>query len=80
MSPEVLNYYDYQITGDLLTMEDKKLFDGINNLNQPSLDPMDLLISGLSLKANKSYEKNWCNDIFHLLLQNYQSIKVKCKE
>ena len=36
MSPEVLNYYDYQITGDLLTMEDEKIFDRINNFNQPS--------------------------------------------
>ena len=55
-------------------MEDKKLFDGINNLNQPSLDPMDLLISGLSMKANKNYEKNLVQQYissFITLLQNY---------
>jgi hypothetical protein len=58
MSPEVLNYYSFQISGDLLTMDDTILFDGINSLNQPSLDPMDVLISGLSMKFNKDYDKN----------------------
>ena len=32
LSPEVLNYYAFQISGDLLTMYDKILFDGINAL------------------------------------------------
>ena len=36
MSPEVLNYYAFQISGDLLTMDDVILFDAIHFLNQPS--------------------------------------------
>ena len=58
MSPEVLNYYSFQISGDLLTMDDTILFDGINSLNQPSSDPMNVLISGLSMQFNKDCDKN----------------------
>ena len=58
MTPEVLNYYDFQVPGDLMTMDDTDLFDKINLINQPSFDPMDVLISGLSMKASKIYDKN----------------------
>ena len=37
MTPEVLNYYSYQISGDFMLMDDQSLFQGIDNLNQPSL-------------------------------------------
>ena len=80
MSPEVLNYYAFQISGDLLTMDDKTLFDDINSLNQPSLDPMDILISGLSMKFNKDYDKNLVHHYissFITLLQNYPIINTK---
>ena len=83
MSPEVLNYYSFQISCDLLTMDDKILFDGINSLNQPSLDPMDVLISGLSMKFNKVYDKNLVQQYilsFTTLLENYPVINAKCKQ
>ena len=83
MSPEVLNYYSFQISDDLLTMDDMDLFDGINSLNQPSLDPMDVLISGLSMKFNKDYDKNLVQQYissFITLLQNYPIINAKCKQ
>ena len=83
MSPEVLNYYSFQITDDLLTLDNDILFDSINSLNQPSLDPMDILISGLSMKFNKSYDKNLVQQYissFITLLQNYPIIKKKCKQ
>ena len=83
MSPEVLNYYSFQISGDLLTMDDTILFDSINSLNQPSLDPMDVLISGLSMKFNKVYDKNLVQQYilsFTTLLENYPVINAKCKQ
>jgi len=83
LSPEVLNYYSFQISGNLLTMDDVDLFDGINVLNQPSLDPMDVLISGLSMKFSKDYNKNLVQQYissFITLLQNYPVINAKCKE
>ena len=64
-------------------MDDDELFNGINALNQPSLDPMDVLISGLSMKANKSYDKNMVQQYissFITLLQNYPVINNKCKQ
>ena len=83
MSPEVLNYYSFQITGDLLSLDDSTLFDGINSLNQPSLDPMDVLISGLSMKSSKIYEKNLVQQYissFITLLHNYPIIITKCNQ
>ena len=83
MSPEVLNYYSFQISDDLLTIDDMDLFDGIHSLNQPSLDPMDVLISGLSMKFSKDYDKNLVQQYissFITLLQNYPIINAKCKQ
>ena len=82
MTPEVLNYYSYQISGDFMLMDDQVLFQGINNLNQPSLDPMDVLISGLTMKYSKTYDKNLVQQYissFITLLGNYPFIKAKCK-
>ena len=82
MTPEVLNYYSYQISGDFMLMDDQVLFQGINNLNQPSLDPMDVLISGLTMKYSKTYDKNLVQQYissFITLLGNYPIIKAKCK-
>jgi hypothetical protein len=82
MSPEVLNYYAFQIAGDLLLLDDTELFNKINVLNQPSIDPMNLLISGLSMKFSKNYEKHLVQQYissFITLLANYPIIKVQCK-
>ena len=81
MSPEVLNYYTFQMSEDLMLMEDSRIFDEIDMLNQPSLDPMDVLISGLSMKHSKIYEKNLVQQYissFITLLGNYPIIKFKC--
>ena len=65
-----------------MLMDDQSLFQGINNLNQPSLDPMDVLISGLTMKYSKTYDKNLVQQYissFITLLGNYPIIKAKCK-
>ena len=81
MSPEVINYYDFQIIEDLLVMDDAILFNAINNINQPSLDPMNVLISGLNMKYNKNYDKNSVQQYissFITLMVNYPIIQAKC--
>ena len=56
-SPEVINYYKFQIDGDINLMSDDLLFQSISNVNQPVLDPMNLLISSISMKPSKFYNK-----------------------
>ena len=82
MTAEVLNYYSYQISGDFMLMDDQSLFNSIHKINQPSIDPMDVLISGLTMKYSKVYDKNLVQQYissFITLLENYPIIKAQCK-
>ena len=45
LSSEVFNYYRFQIDGDINLMSDDFLFQSISSVNQPVLDPMNILIS-----------------------------------
>ena len=78
LSPEVFNYYKFQIDGDINLMSDDLLFQSISNVNQPVLDPMNLLISSISMKPSKFYNKKCVQEYiseFITLLSNYPKIE-----
>ena len=80
-SPEVINYYKYQIDGDINLMSDDNLFQSISNVNQPVLAPMNLLISSISMKPSKFYNKKCVQEYiseFISLLTNYPKIQEEC--
>ena len=56
-SPSVLNYYSMQVAGDVWQMGDIDLYYAINSINQPNLEPINILISSLSMKPSKIYVK-----------------------
>ena len=53
LSPSVMHYYGSQIVNNIWTMNDIDLYWAINNTNQPNLEPINILISSLSMKPTK---------------------------
>ena len=81
LSPEVINYYKFQIDGDISIMPDDLLFQNISHVNLPVLDPMSLLISSISMKPSKIYNKKCVQEYiseFITLLSNYPKIQEEC--
>ena len=81
LSPEVLNYYQFQVAEDILQMNDEILFRTINTLNQPNMEPLDILICGLTMEQSKSYNKSVIQQYissFITILANYPIIQAKC--
>ena len=62
-------------------MSDDFLFSSISSVNQPVLDPMNLLISSISMKPSKFYNKKCVQEYiseFITLLSNYPKIEEEC--
>ena len=57
LSPSVTHYYASQIAGNIWQMGDIDLYNAINSINQPNLEPINILISSLSMKPTKVYVK-----------------------
>ena len=81
LSQEALSYYQFQVAEDILQMNDDILFRTINTLNQPNMEPLEILICGISMEESKSYNKSVIRQYissFITILASYPIIQAEC--
>ena len=81
LSPSVTHYYALQIAGNIWQMGDIDLYYAINTINQPNLEPINILISSLSMKPTKVYVKKLVQEYissFLTILTNFPIIRNQC--
>ena len=81
LSPSVMHYYGSQIVQNIWFMNDIDLYYAINSINQPNLEPINILISSLSMKPSKVYVKKLMQEYissFLTLLANFPIIRNQC--
>ena len=81
LSPSVTHYYGSQIAGNIWQMGDIDLYYAINTINQPNLEPINILISSLSMKPSKVYVKKLVQEYissFLTVLANFPIIRNQC--
>jgi len=79
-SPSVMNYYGSQIA-NIWLMNDIDLYYAVNKINQPNLEPLNVLISSLSMKPSKIYVKKLVQEyisLFITILANFPIIRFQC--
>jgi hypothetical protein len=62
-------------------MNDIDLYLAINSINQPNLEPINILISSLSMKPSKIYVKKLVQEYissFLTILANFPIIRLQC--
>ena len=81
LSPSVMHYYGSQIVNNIWSMNDIDLYLAINTINQPNLEPINILISSLSMKPSKIYVKKLVQEYissFLTILENFPIIRLQC--
>ena len=62
-------------------MNDIDLYYAVNKINQPNLEPINVLISSLSMKPSKIYVKKLVQEyisLFITILANFSIIRFQC--